>query len=132
MTATDIPHVEARRVRTQFYRGGLSMWAWVAHRISGMLIYVFVLLHVSDNLLLRVSPEAYNETVSSYKTLIVGIGEIGLVAALLGHGLNGVRIVLVDLWSKGPSKSRQMLWVATGLWVALMLPFLVRHLSHYV
>lgn len=123
---------ELRRGRIPFYRGGLSLWAWVAQRVTGMLIYVFLLIHVADNLMLRVSPEAYNEVIDTYKTVIVGIGEIGLVAAILGHALNGLRIVFIDLWSKGVERANQMLWIAVSAWALLMIPFTVNHLSHYV
>lgn len=123
---------EFKRGRIPFYRGGLSMWAWVAQRITGMLIFVFLLIHVADNLMLRVSPQAYNEVIDTYKTLIVGIGEIGLVAAILCHALNGLRIVLVDLWGKGIKRNKQMLWGAIIIWAILMIPFTVNHLSHYV
>lgn len=118
--------------RSTFYRGGLSMWAWVAQRVSGMVIYVFLLVHVADNLMLRVSPAAYDEVIGTYKTLVMGIGEIGLVAAILGHGFNGIRIVLLDFWAKGIDKSRWMLWTVIVLWVLVMVPFVIRHLSHYL
>ncbi|GAF43137.1 succinate dehydrogenase, cytochrome b556 subunit [Rhodococcus wratislaviensis] len=118
--------------RSTFYRGGLSMWAWVAQRVSGMVIYVFLLVHVADNLTLRVSPAAYDDVIGTYKTLIMGLGEVGLVAAILGHGLNGIRIVLVDFWSRGVGRSKLMLWIVVALWTLAMIPFVVRHLSHYI
>lgn len=112
------------------YRGREGMWSWVAHRITGMLIFVFLFAHVLDTALVRVSPEAYNVVIESYKNPVVGLGEAGLVAAVIFHAFNGVRITLVDFWSKGPRLQRQMLWVVIGLWVALFVPFLVRHLMH--
>lgn len=130
-TSTLSPSEELKRGRIPFYRGGLSMWAWVAQRITGVLIYVFLLIHVADNLMLRVSPAAYDDVIGTYKTLIVGIGEIGLVAAILGHALNGLRIVLIDLWGKGVARANQMLWAAVVVWVLLMIPFTVHHLGHY-
>ena len=30
------------------YRGGFGMWSWVAHRISGVGIFFFLLVHVLD------------------------------------------------------------------------------------
>ncbi|MDN5822681.1 MAG: succinate dehydrogenase, cytochrome b556 subunit, partial [Brachybacterium sp.] len=34
------------------YRGDTTgMWSWVAHRISGMLIFLFLLVHVLDTAL---------------------------------------------------------------------------------
>ena len=96
------------------YRGREGMWSWVAHRVTGVLIFFFLFAHVLDTALVRVSPEAYNEVIGTYKNPIVGLGEAGLVAAIIFHAFNGVRIMLVDFWSKGPRYQRQMLWVVVG------------------
>ncbi|MFP5334775.1 MAG: succinate dehydrogenase, cytochrome b556 subunit [Actinomycetes bacterium] len=112
------------------YRGQTEgMWSWVAHRVTGFLIFVFLLVHVLDTALVRVSPEAYNAVIATYKNPVVGLGEAGLVAAVLFHGLNGVRVMLVDFWSKGTQYQRPLLYAVLGVWVVLMVPFLVRHLS---
>ena len=111
------------------YRGREGMWSWVAHRITGVLIFFFLLVHVLDTALVRVSPEAYNAVIGTYKNPIVGLGEAGLVAAVVFHGLNGVRVMLVDFWHRGTRLQRPMLWVVVAVWVVLMVPFLVRHLS---
>ena len=48
------------------------MWSWVLHRITGATIFFFLFVHVLDTALVRVSPEAYNEVIDTYKTPIVG------------------------------------------------------------
>jgi succinate dehydrogenase / fumarate reductase cytochrome b subunit len=106
------------------------MWSWVAHRVTGVLIFFFLLVHVLDTALVRVSPEAYDTIMETYKNPIVGLGEAGLVGAVLFHGLNGIRVMLVDFWRQGTRYQRQMLWGVVGLWVVLMVPFLVRHLGN--
>ena len=45
------------------YRGREGMWSWVAHRITGVVIFFFLLVHVLDTSLVRVSPEAYNAVI---------------------------------------------------------------------
>jgi succinate dehydrogenase / fumarate reductase cytochrome b subunit len=112
------------------YRGREGMWSWVAHRVTGVLIFFFLFAHVMDTALVRVSPQAYNEVIGTYKNPIVGLGETGLVAAVIFHALNGVRIILVDFWAKGPRYQRQMLWGVVALFVVLFAPFAVRHLMH--
>jgi succinate dehydrogenase / fumarate reductase cytochrome b subunit len=111
------------------YRGREGMWSWVAHRISGVLIFLFLFAHVLDTALVRVSPEAYNDIMETYKNPIVGLGEAGLVAAVIFHALNGLRIVAVDFWSKGPRLQRQMFWAVVIGFVVLFAPFAIRHLS---
>ena len=56
----------ARR-RGSVYRGDAGMWSWVAHRITGVLTFFFLFAHVLDTALVRVSPEAYNEIIETYK-----------------------------------------------------------------
>ncbi|MDF2094262.1 succinate dehydrogenase, cytochrome b556 subunit [Knoellia sp. 3-2P3] len=111
------------------YRGREGMWSWVAHRISGVLIFLFLFAHVLDTALVRVSPEAYNDIMETYKNPIVGLGEAGLVAAVVFHALNGLRIVAVDFWSRGPRLQRQMFWAVVIGFVVLFAPFAIRHLS---
>jgi len=106
------------------------MWSWVAHRITGVMLFFFLFAHVIDTAMVRVSPEAYNAAVETYKNPIVGIMEVGLVAAFLFHGLNGIRVILVDFWSKGPRYQKQMTYGVLGIWAVLMVPFVIRHVAN--
>jgi succinate dehydrogenase / fumarate reductase cytochrome b subunit len=106
------------------------MWSWVLHRITGTAIYFFLLVHILDTALVRVSPEAYNAVIGAYKTPIMGLGEIALVAAIGLHALNGLRIILIDFWSLGTKYQRVMFWIAIALWIALLAGFVPRHLMH--
>lgn len=112
------------------YRGGEGMWSWVLHRITGVSLYFFLLVHVLDTALIRVSPEAYDAVIGTYKNPIMGIGEVGLVGAVVFHALNGLRVILVDYWSKGAKYQRQMFWIVVVLWVILMAGFTPRHLMN--
>ena len=110
------------RRRWTFYRGDPGMWSWVLHRITGATIFFFLFVHVLDTALVRVSPQAYNEVLATYKTPIIGLMELGLVAALLYHALNGLRVIMVDFWEQGPRYQRQMLWGVAGVWLLVMVP----------
>jgi succinate dehydrogenase / fumarate reductase, cytochrome b subunit len=112
------------------YRGREGMWSWVAHRVTGFLIFFFLLVHVADTSLVRVSPEAYDVVIGSYKNPVMGIAEAGLVAAIVFHAFNGIRVMLVDFWAKGTRYQRVMLWVVMALVVVTMAGFLPRHLTN--
>ena len=118
------------RVGGTLYRGNEGMWSWVLHRITGVAIFFFLLVHVLDTALVRVSPEAYNAVMSTYKTPIMGLGEAGLVAAIVFHPYNGLRIILVDYWGKGAKHHKTMFWIVIALWVVTMAGFLPRHLMN--
>jgi len=112
------------------YRGGEGMWTWVVHRITGVAVFFFLLVHVLDTALVRVSPDAYDAVIATYKTPIVNLLEVGLVGAVLYHAFNGLRIILVDFWAKGPRYQKQMTWALGTLWIVLMLPgtfFMLKH-----
>ena len=106
--------------RRSLYRGDPGMWSWVLHRITGATIFFFLLVHVLDTALVRVGPQAYNEVIETYKTPIVGLMEMGLVAAVLYHALNGLRVILIDFWQHGPKYQRLMLWIVVGVWFAVI------------
>ena len=111
------------------YRGKVGMWSWVLHRISGVGIFFFLLVHVLDTALVRVSPEAYNVVIESYKTPIIGIAELGLIGAILFHGLNGLRVIAVDFWSKGVKYQAIMFWAVLAITIVLVAAFTPVHLA---
>ncbi|WP_260860373.1 succinate dehydrogenase, cytochrome b556 subunit [Mycobacterium tilburgii] len=98
------------------------MWLWVLHRISGATIFFFLFVHVLDTALVRVSPQAYNEVIQTYKTPIVDLMEFGLVATVLVHALNGIRIILIAFWSEGPRHQKTMLWIIAVIYLLVMVP----------
>ena len=112
------------------YRGREGMWSWVLHRITGIGIYFFLLVHVLDTALVRVSPEAYNAVIGAYQTPLMGVAEIALVAVIVFHALNGIRIILVDFWNIGTKHHVALFYVVLGLWLALMIAFTPRHLMN--
>jgi succinate dehydrogenase / fumarate reductase cytochrome b subunit len=120
----------AKKPAGTLYRGKVGMWSWVLHRITGVAIFFFLLVHVLDTSLVRIDPEAFNAVMATYKTVIIGIGELGLVAAILYHSLNGVRIILIDFWRKGAKYQNLMFWVVIGLALLLFAGFAPRHLMH--
>ena len=112
------------------YRGTAGQWMWVLHRISGFAVFVFLLIHIADTALIRVAPEAYNAVIGTYHTPIMATGEIGVVAAVTFHALNGLRIIAMDAW---PWALRRERWLTMGVWALFALAmagFVPVHLNH--
>lgn len=127
--AASIPEPKKRKLPAgTLYRGREGMWSWVLHRITGTAIFFFLLVHILDTSLIRISPEAYDAVIGTYKTPIMGLGEVALVAAIGLHALNGLRIILIDMFSWGPRAQKAMFWIAIALWLVLLLGFVPRHL----
>ncbi|HEV7810851.1 MAG TPA: succinate dehydrogenase, cytochrome b556 subunit [Candidatus Limnocylindrales bacterium] len=104
------------------YRGSVGMVAWAFHRISGLAIWVFIVLHVFDIWLAGANPRLYDELLSIYASPIGRVGEMLLGAALLYHALNGLRIVIMDFWPAMTRFHREMWLVAWAIFVVVGLP----------
>ncbi len=100
------------------YRGSEGMLAWAFHRISGVAIWAFILLHVLDIWLANVNAKLYDDLLTLYGSPIGRLLETALFAAVLYHALNGLRIIVMDFW---PSMTRyhRQLWYAN--WVLFVL-----------
>jgi succinate dehydrogenase / fumarate reductase cytochrome b subunit len=104
------------------YRGREGMWSWVAHRVTGVLIFFFLFAHVLDTALVRVSPDAYDRVIDTYKTPVVNLMEVGLTGAVLYHALNGLRVMAIDFWEKGPRYQKQMTFAIITVVAVVMVP----------
>jgi succinate dehydrogenase / fumarate reductase, cytochrome b subunit len=99
------------------YRGGEGLLAWAFHRISGVAIWAFILLHVVDIWLAQVNPGLYDDVLMFYASPVGRIFEMLLGAALLYHALNGLRIIVMDFWPRLTQFHRQI-WLAS--WVVFV------------
>ena len=112
------------------YRGGIGQWSWVAHRVTGVLVLIFLFTHILDTALIMLGPVWYNKIIAIYRLPLFGILEIGLFAAVLYHALNGVRIILVDFWVESTAYHKQIFWIEMGLFAVVFLPVAWIMLGH--
>ena len=104
------------------YRGGEGMLAWAFHRISGVAIWAFLVLHVIDIYLVGAAPDAYDTLLVIYATPIGIVLEWLLGAAVLYHALNGLRIIIMDFWPALTRFHRQLWYLVWVVFVAVGLP----------
>jgi succinate dehydrogenase / fumarate reductase cytochrome b subunit len=112
------------------YRGRQGQWSWLAHRVTGVAIILFLFAHVVDTALVGWGPSAYNRVVHVYQNPIVGLLELGLVAAVIYHALNGIRIMIIDFWPKASDWHRQLSYATLTVFIGSMLPIAVVMISH--
>ena len=104
------------------YKGSPGQWSWLAHRITGVAVILFLFAHIVDTAVVGWGPEAYERVVSVYHNWVVKLLELGLVAAVLYHSINGVKIMIFDFW---PASTRYMKAIAaatTLLFLVTMVP----------
>ena len=96
------------------YRGKAGQWAFVGHRVSGFLVFMFLLLHIVDVSLLR-WPATYDQVHRLYGNVLLRLFEVGLLFALLFHSFNGLRIVAVDFFPEAVRNQRRLLQAVVAL-----------------
>jgi succinate dehydrogenase / fumarate reductase, cytochrome b subunit len=79
------------------YRGKSGQWAFILHRTTGFLVFMFLMLHVVDVSLVQ-NKHLYNEVHAVYGNVLLRLFEVGLLFALVFHALNGLRIVMIDFF----------------------------------
>ena len=118
----------------------LGMYAWIIQRFSGLFLVFFVLTHITAiaqaNFGITSGPQGRIFDVLRNPFYVGGLGAVIFDLLALGviafHGLNGVRIVLLDL-GFGVRKHRLGFWVtmivaiaASAYVIFLGLPLLAR------
>lgn len=104
------------------YRGKVGMWAWILHRATGVGILLFLLIHIVDTALILLGPETYNHMISLYKQPFFRPMEVGLLAAILYHSLNGIRISVLDFWPHLMKFQAHFFYAAMILFLILFIP----------
>ncbi len=121
------------RFRFPFVGYGVS-WAqlaWFGHRASGIGVLIYLFMHIIENATLAFGPEVYDWTQTLFRNLPVRLGEIVLMAALVYHSLNGLRVILMDFWPSTTSWYRPLTWGVIGATVLTMIPLAIIMLTPY-
>ncbi len=98
------------------------MAAWIAHRLAGVGIVLFLAVHILDTFLLRWGPDVYNRAIRIYQMPLFRGFEVLLLAGVLYHALNGLRIVLIDFWEGGTGAQKKLFYISIALFLVLFLP----------
>ena len=114
------------------YRTG--SWAWLLHRITGLLILVYLYFHliVLSSAIWAGGMLAFNRTVAALTTPPFIFADLALFALIFYHGLNGIRLIFFDLgWWVGRQQAVfwSMMTIAALLWIGAavaMLPLAFR------
>jgi succinate dehydrogenase / fumarate reductase, cytochrome b subunit len=104
------------------YKGRSGQWAFVTHRVTGFLVFMFLLLHIVDVSLVNADVELYDEVHDLYGNILLRIFECGLLLALLFHSFNGLRIVIVDFFPRAVPNEQKLTAVVVALTLLIGIP----------
>lgn len=92
-------HFVVRRWVLPFKRT-LGTWAFVFNRWSGVLLAIYLYVHLGILTSIAFSPDAYNQFLAIARSPLGLAFDVGLIVLLLYHGLNGLRIIYATLTGK--------------------------------
>jgi len=112
------------------YRYHTGTIAWILHRLSGLALILYLVLHIwvihnLDN------PAGFDKVMAFLNERLFKVLELGLWGVIIYHAVNGLRIILVDFFG-GSREQKKLFWgvVVVGIimFIAGAVPF-VGHLK---
>ena len=104
------------------YRGGIGQWAWAVNRVAGLGILLFLALHIVDIFVAGFGPSLFDELLFLYKGPVVRILDIFLVFGLLYHGINGLRLTLMDFKPTMAKQHIQLFYIQIVIFLVAFIP----------
>jgi succinate dehydrogenase / fumarate reductase cytochrome b subunit len=92
------------------------MWAWLLFRISGVLLAIYLGAHIIITSMGQVGTDGstYNSLMHAFDHPVAIVLDLCLVAAVLYHALNGVRIILMD-FGVGIHRHKMVFWTCMAI-----------------
>lgn len=91
------------------YKGGGPMLAWILHRISGLGMIIFISLHVVASFFTQEMGSDWGITINIvYESVFF---QLFIYFSVLFHGINGMRIIILDIWPRMIRYQREMTWL---------------------
>lgn len=123
-----LAQAQARVVR---YRVSWAQLAWFGHRLSGIGILVYLFLHIVETSMVTLGPDVYDATLGLFRNLPIRLGEIVLMAALVYHSLNGLKVILLDFFPAATAWYRPLTFGVVIATVTAMIPLFFLMLAPY-
>jgi succinate dehydrogenase / fumarate reductase cytochrome b subunit len=101
------------------YRKHVGSWAWILHRITGLGLTLYILVHIVLLTGLTRGEQTFNEEMALFQAPVFLFFEWALGALVVFHAVNGVRICLVDL-ANGARYHKQILAFVYTLAIVFM------------
>jgi succinate dehydrogenase / fumarate reductase cytochrome b subunit len=95
------------------YRWHTGSFAWTIHRVTGILLFFYIFLHLYVINKLK-DPEEYKTMITFMSDPVIRLGEIGLLGLVLAHALNGIRLTLIDL-GVSTKLHKVIFWASAGI-----------------
>lgn len=89
-------------------------WAWFLQRLTGVALVGYLFLHILVISTVQAGEDAFDNVLIVLQKPFFVVLDLFLIAAVLYHALNGVRVLLFDL-GIGLKQQAGLFWVCMGL-----------------
>lgn len=101
---------------------GVGMWAWLLHRISGLVILGYLFVHIDVISQGRFGAAGFDEMFETFETPLFVLLDLLLVAAVLYHLWNGIRVLVFD-FGKGTHRHKSLYYTMMALGIVTVAIF---------
>jgi len=119
------------QARVVSYRVSWAQLAWFGHRLSGIGVLVYLFIHIVETSMVTLGPTVYDATLGLFRNLPIRLGEIVLMAALVYHSLNGLKVILLDFFPATTTWYRPLTYGVVIATLTAMIPLSVLMLAPY-
>ena len=109
-------------VKLLSYQVTWAQLAWFGHRVSGLGVLLYLFMHIVETSTVLFGPDVYNAAVGIFKNLPARLLEVLLMAALVYHALNGLRVIAMDFFPGLTRWYRPLTYGVIVATVAAMIP----------
>jgi succinate dehydrogenase hydrophobic membrane anchor protein len=85
-------------------RGESGFWPWLLQRVTAVLLIYGLVVHLVATHIFAIGEISFDNVQERLQSWFFIITDFLLLASALFHGLNGLRMVLLDYWFAGRSR----------------------------
>jgi succinate dehydrogenase / fumarate reductase cytochrome b subunit len=94
--------------------------SWVLRRLAGLGLVAYLLLHIWVIHSLTAGAKHFDEVMTFLQAPVFKFMEVGLLALVIYHGLDGILVIIVDFFGQA-ALERRLFWILMALGAVLLL-----------
>ena len=96
-----------------------GMWAWVGHRITGLVLVAYVFMHLSFLSTASMGSEDFDSLMEVTSQPLFVAMDFLLIVVVIYHAMNGARVVMFDL-GLGIRHQKLVFWICMAIAAVLI------------
>jgi succinate dehydrogenase / fumarate reductase cytochrome b subunit len=87
-----------------------GMWAWVGHRLTGIILVIYVFMHLAFLSTASIGDKNFEDLMKTTAQPAFVLMDFLLVCAVIYHAMNGFRVIMFDL-GIGIRRQKLVFWI---------------------